>query len=83
MPKMFWNVNPGSVLNVFENAAPCSCHRDMHKFPTYNVKTSTSNYYLSGSQVIKRVHVECGHCGAEKDTDVEYMQVTENDFNPY
>ena len=82
MAKNYWNVSPYRVLDVFPSAAPCDCHRDMHRYPTYNVSTRTSNTYIGGSQVIRSVHVECGHCGAERDTDVEYMQVTESNFNP-
>ena len=82
MPKILWNVSPGGVLDVFENAAPCSCHRNPHRYPTYNVRTRTSNYYVGGSQVIKDVIVECTNCGAEKTTNVEYMGITESNFNP-
>lgn len=84
MAKSYWNVSPTSVLRVFGSAAPCDCHRERPlQYPTYNVRTTTSTLHIYGSPVIKRVRVECTSCGREKETNVESMEVTESNFNPY
>ncbi len=84
MARTYWNVSPRSVLSTFRSAAPCSCHQnDPYHPPTYNVRTATSTLHLYGSPVIKEIRVECTACGAESKTDVEYMEVTEANFNPY
>ena len=85
MAKTYWNVSPHSVLDTFRIAAPCTCHSDnSYKPATYNVRTQTSSSYIVGKgPMIKRIFIECGSCGKSKWTDVEQMEVYENEFNPY
>ena len=85
MPKCFWNVSPTRVLSVFGNGvAPCDCHRERPlKYPTHNVRTTTSTLHIHLSPVIKSIRVECTSCGKEKLTNVEHLEITEANFNPY
>ena len=85
MANSYWNVSPRSVLDTFRSAAPCNCHQERpYSPPTYNVRTTTSSTYIHGrGPIIKRIRVECTSCGAERETDVEYMDVPEKNFNPY
>lgn len=85
MAKTYWNVSPRSVLNTFRAAAPCSCHRDcLYTPPTYNVRTRTTSSYIYGKgPLIRSICVECTTCGKERETNVEYDSVYENDFKPY
>lgn len=85
MAQCYWNVSPRSVLNTFRSAAPCTCHQDKpYKYPSYNVRTTTSSTYVVGrGPIIKAIRVECTTCSREKVTNVEYMDVPEKDFSPY
>lgn len=85
MAKSYWNVHPHTVLDTFRCAAPCDCHSDNpYNPPTYNVRTRTaSSYTLAKGPLIKEITVECTSCDRSKTTNVEYMGVYENDFNPY
>lgn len=84
MAQCYWNVRPHSVLRTFRIAAPCDCHENNpYNPPTYNVRTHTAtSYNYARGPLIKEIRVECTSCGSERVTNVEHLDVCENEFNP-
>ena len=84
MPKLYYNVAPRTVLNTFENAAPCNCHSNNYEYSAYNVRTKTASSYVVGrGPLIKSICVQCTLCKREVESNVESYGVYENDFKPY
>ena len=84
MANVYVDVSPRSVLARFRKAAPCSCYRENAcNPPLYDVEIITGVPARVGlGHVIKQIHVKCTSCGKESVTDVEHLEVYENQFNP-
>lgn len=84
MAKLYNNVSSHLVLARFRKAAPCCCHKDNAcNPPLYDVKIFTGVPARVGlGHVIKEIRIKCTSCGKESVTDVECLEVYENQFNP-
>lgn len=82
MARSYWNVSAYKVLDGLRFAVPCNCNRNPFNYPTYNVRTRTSTSYCVGKgPVVKSIIIECSSCGSTKETDIESMNIYENDLD--